>query len=558
MSVNYWLSEYFSNGIVQNEHKISDLVLDFIKDVDHLHKKGEICLLSHKFLIQKEDLLQQCSILKSKKLMCVLKDCINIYLLSDVDQQIFNDTYNSVVNGLDNSTVYHSNKQFDPYIKSILVKYPQLICAGGSVSGTLFDKEYNDYDIWFIGDDESIYKNIITDFMNAFGIINLVDVIETGNATTIILNYTEKKYTIQFINGCNSNMAQVVNAFDLDCCCFIYDGNDYHTVPRGLRVIQTHTNIVFMITSPIVKRMHKYEKKGWNMQIPGFVNFNDFFYDDWVGHYPSKDESISNMKSLFDESNILDPLKNDEMGLSNMYKKQETVCIIKKEKEKIGKNVIHTVFDNININKLEFKLVKKYNSRRIDIRCDGEPYYVQLSNVTIPWGMSKDEHPYGSIKYSIMGYMSENIFENLDDAILKYIHSNSQKWFGRPRSMMVLKEFYYNTSGLTQKSYEPKKYKLKMKFKMENEKLQYKIFDTDKKKIDGDTKEHFNEKNMVVDTILRCNGVWFCGSSMICSWYVEQIQIKENNKSRMKLCDTMKGKMNQDIVDSYLKPYLTY
>ena len=231
--------------------------------------------------------------------MCEKLDIINPYLLENNDIDIFNKQLLSGSGQLDTTIEYKSEKVFNKTVTKFLSNFNEKmkeynirgVVCGGSVSGTLFDKEYDDYDIFLIGDCDSNINNFQSYLIKYINHIqNGAGIITTDNAITFMYYHPDimKLEKIQIVKGFHKSISHILDTFDLDCCCFAYDNGKYYTVPRGLRIVETSTNIILYIGPNTFKRMCKYKSRGWDMKIPGLEINTEKLLMGWRKYYKNR------------------------------------------------------------------------------------------------------------------------------------------------------------------------------------------------------------------------------------------------------------------------------
>eukprot|EP01105_Mastigella_eilhardi_P026264 TRINITY_DN749_c0_g2_i1.p1 TRINITY_DN749_c0_g2~~TRINITY_DN749_c0_g2_i1.p1 ORF type:complete len:319 (+),score=47.88 TRINITY_DN749_c0_g2_i1:16-972(+) len=116
----------------------------------------------------------------------------------------------------------------------------------------------------------------------AFGVDPLVHdlVVRTTNTITWARGYPLRN--VQLMLHCYKSKAEVICGFDVDCCAVCYDGRQVYAIPRSLRSICTHWNVL----SPhcltySASRVRKYAARGFRTSRPNFL-FPDVTYDDKV------------------------------------------------------------------------------------------------------------------------------------------------------------------------------------------------------------------------------------------------------------------------------------
>ncbi len=76
---------------------------------------------------------------------------------------------------------------------------------------------------------------------------------------------------VQIILRAHDTVANVLSNFDIDCCCFGYDGQRVVALPRGVIAVATKTNIADGAKSSVSyeHRLAKYVSRGFGVFVPG-------------------------------------------------------------------------------------------------------------------------------------------------------------------------------------------------------------------------------------------------------------------------------------------------
>ncbi|KAL9657687.1 hypothetical protein ABK040_005040 [Willaertia magna] len=82
--------------------------------------------------------------------------------------------------------------------------------------------------------------------------------------------------TIQIILRIYKNISEILCGFDVDCCCFAFDGKKVFSTPRGRRSIIYRYNMIDIDRQSYTyeKRLYKYANRGFRIFIP---NYNPLF-----------------------------------------------------------------------------------------------------------------------------------------------------------------------------------------------------------------------------------------------------------------------------------------
>ncbi|MDE2097421.1 MAG: hypothetical protein KGL39_09270 [Patescibacteria group bacterium] len=103
-----------------------------------------------------------------------------------------------------------------------------------------------------------------------------IRMLRTCHAVTFIRTDSDTdEYTtkIQIILRLYKSVEHVLLGFDVDCCCVAYDGKRVLATARGLRALETKTNIVnpSRQSTSYESRLLKYARRGFAIAVPGFT-----------------------------------------------------------------------------------------------------------------------------------------------------------------------------------------------------------------------------------------------------------------------------------------------
>jgi hypothetical protein len=105
--------------------------------------------------------------------------------------------------------------------------------------------------------------------------------VRTPNTVTIAAPKGERFRKVQIITRLYKTAAEVINTFDIDCCCSSYDGTDVMCTPRARAAINSKLNVVNLSLrgSAYENRLVKYAQRGFAIGVPGLdkskINFEN-------------------------------------------------------------------------------------------------------------------------------------------------------------------------------------------------------------------------------------------------------------------------------------------
>ena len=148
------------------------------------------------------------------------------------------------------------------------------------MTGCLTGQRFGDVDIFLTGarDDAEEKLRAIFDAVKAAAVRhdpkNRFLVLRSSWAVTIfVLNGCGRiGPPIQVVLSVYESTLAVLQDFDLDCCCFGFDGQKVVSTPRGMRALRYGVNVLDSDREgpSYFKRAWKYQERGWRVAIPGF------------------------------------------------------------------------------------------------------------------------------------------------------------------------------------------------------------------------------------------------------------------------------------------------
>lgn len=220
--------------------------------------------------------------------------------------------------------------------------------------------------------------------------------------------------------------------------------------------------------------------------------------------------------------------------------------------------------ENLDVGKIEFSDLKKKDDgpKRVFISYEGKPLTIQLSNVTVPFGLSvynskdkNDRSPQtvidlnninSNIKYSLDFSLQNNedfvdVLRDLDDLIIETITKNSKEWIGNTMDEAVVRAATYSSQLRKSESEdESSPYRFKVKCPFWKGVPGFKVFNKNKQevvfhhKVDPNTINldwGWAQKGMEVAAIATCQCLWIINKNVYCTWNLNMIRIdRESNR----------------------------
>lgn len=243
----------------------------------------------------------------------------------------------------------HTKRSWEDIIKDLHnlpnAKGSNILVAGGSVLAALLGTEFDDYDMFFYGLDESEAVEIIKDFICDLSVDQGLEkkVRRTKNTVSLIVGEYETnqwgwKKTIseeefQFILRLYRTPSEILHGFDVDSSCIGWDGENLWATERFLYSMYKGYNTVnFDLMSPSYEfRLIKYGYRGIPVNVPGF-SMNDVDSDEVTRMYEDYFQlwlKIETVKRLYEEYfKLSDEDKEDKassvMEQINKLKRKDT------------------------------------------------------------------------------------------------------------------------------------------------------------------------------------------------------------------------------------------
>jgi hypothetical protein len=158
-------------------------------------------------------------------------------------------------------------------VLKIVDKYEEIIIAGGAVTACLADCFCGDIDLYICTENNRIRTLVLNCIVNELKNTDLSAVVRSKFALGIV---DSTGLTAQIVLTSDSTPENVLQHFDVDSCCFCYTKKKFFGLKRGIRALQTRTNVVDMDrrTYAYEFRLVKYYKRGFDVLLPN-VNIDD-------------------------------------------------------------------------------------------------------------------------------------------------------------------------------------------------------------------------------------------------------------------------------------------
>ena len=113
--------------------------------------------------------------------------------------------------------------------------------------------------------------NIVKKNSNSLGNLS---VIRSSHAITILGEFPYRH--VQIILRIYQSPAEILMGFDIDCCCFGYNGSRVYCLPRSYRSITKQYNLIDLSRRSLTyeTRLQKYSKRGFSVKFPSDIRFN--------------------------------------------------------------------------------------------------------------------------------------------------------------------------------------------------------------------------------------------------------------------------------------------
>jgi hypothetical protein len=159
---------------------------------------------------------------------------------------------------------------------------PQLFLAGGSVAAALTDTAAGDLDLFLTCPEDDAIRHLRAVYAAA----QRAHSAAAGAQAPLLVTRSAAAVTlyrhvygglaiapVQIVLGLSRSVADLLNGFDVDCCCFAYQLGTGRvvTTPRGLRALRYGACLVDteFDTSSYCPRLEKYGFRGWQIGVPG-------------------------------------------------------------------------------------------------------------------------------------------------------------------------------------------------------------------------------------------------------------------------------------------------
>ena len=190
-------------------------------------------------------------------------------------------------------------QEFEKHSSHIFDDIQDCLVTGGMVSKHFTYNNYfvdTDYDVFLLTNDENRALEIIKLIYDRLNSKSKTYILKTKNTITLY----NTKIEIQIITKFYNCISEIFINFDLDCCCVGYSNGVLYALPRFIRSLAYSGNIFDpdRQSPSYIHRLKKYEKRGFNIFIPG-LNKNDPDYnkDNYIIKKLREKTNISQIKS---------------------------------------------------------------------------------------------------------------------------------------------------------------------------------------------------------------------------------------------------------------------
>lgn len=244
----------------------------------------------------------------------------------------------------------------------------KIFVAGGSITGAVGGRYYQDIDLFLVCKEEEA-MSIIIELMKTAK--DMSDVMLTSNSISFYVGLSRTMY--QIILRVYKSKAEIITGFDIDCCCALWDGTYVWITPRCLYswVNACNTINLDLLSTTYEPRLEKYLTRGFDvitfMNIKSDVLFKAFNNSKKVMSWDSNEGSLK----------ILIPGKiNAEVKICNgllallIISLKESYLKIVSDYE-IGENKYMIILNNKNYIPIDHPNLKiKFESMNLKNKCD--------------------------------------------------------------------------------------------------------------------------------------------------------------------------------------------
>ena len=146
----------------------------------------------------------------------------------------------------------------------------QVVLAGGAVTGNiLITSRFGDFDFFLITRDKEAAKTAVRAIAN--WVMNKSGSHYMGFRSQHAVSFTTTLGIYQVVLRLYNSIEQVLCNFDIDCCCFAFDGVDCLSIPRGVESLRS--GIIMADperqSTTYARRLQKYMMRGFKVAFPG-------------------------------------------------------------------------------------------------------------------------------------------------------------------------------------------------------------------------------------------------------------------------------------------------
>jgi len=163
-----------------------------------------------------------------------------------------------------------------------LKRVPNLVIAGGSVSGALCDVEAGDLDIFVIAppeQGEAVLRAVFNAVQANQALRKAPKLLVTRSTAAVTMfrcsQGSSTACPVQVVTTTSPTLMELLVSFDVDCCCVAWLPNEDRVVAtaRGIRALRHGVNVADtrFDSAPYCRRLEKYAGRGWAVGVPGLV-----------------------------------------------------------------------------------------------------------------------------------------------------------------------------------------------------------------------------------------------------------------------------------------------
>ena len=173
-----------------------------------------------------------------------------------------------------NKETFEKNFDIETSNLFLCMDWSNMVIAGGAVLALLTKEEigkqdFSDFDIFLYGLTDRGYNRKVIEIYNALHQVygKTILTVRTRRAITFVCGNGIRH--IQVIIKDHNNIHDIIDSFDVDCCCVAYDGNNIHYVERFRDALTSGVNrLRFNLCSNSYEyRLSKYGRRGYMVYV---------------------------------------------------------------------------------------------------------------------------------------------------------------------------------------------------------------------------------------------------------------------------------------------------